>query len=56
MIEFVKVFLEVAKDLRSEYIEKWLNGEVKDYDLDMILIDERNYRKHHYKKVFGDTI
>lgn len=55
MIDFVKVFLEVAKENRNEFIEKWLKGEVKDYDVDMILIEEKKYRSHHYKKVFGDN-
>ena len=51
MITLVKVFLEIAKDLRPDYIESWLKGEVKDFDMDMMLIDEKKNRSHNYKKL-----
>ena len=51
MIEFVRAILEIGKDLRPDYIESWLKGEVKDFDMDMILIDEKKNRSHNYKKL-----
>ena len=51
MIEFVRVMVEIAKDLRPNYVEAWLEGKVKDFDMDMMLIDERKCRSHTYKKL-----
>ena len=54
MIDFVRVCVEVAKDLRPQYIESLLKGDVKDYDMDMMLIDEKKCRSHTYKKLVKD--
>ena len=51
ILNLVKAFVEVAKDLRPEFIEKWLQGEVNDYDMDMILIEERKHRELTYKRI-----
>lgn len=44
-------FIEAAKELRPKYIEAWLNGEVKDFDMDMMLLDEKKCRSSTYKKL-----
>ena len=40
IMNLVLGFVEAAKNLRPEYIELWLQGKVKDYDMDMTLIEE----------------
>lgn len=52
-LALVMSFCEVAKDLHPKFIEAWLNGEVKDYDMDMVLIDEKKRRSHTYKKLIN---
>ena len=44
-------FAEAAKNLRPLFIEKWIEGEVNDFDMDMILIEEKKHRSSTYKKL-----
>ena len=48
--ELVKGFIEAAKDLRGDYVEHWLDGKVKDYDMDMALIETKKL-SHTYHKL-----
>jgi hypothetical protein len=57
----VKAFVEVARDLRPEFIEAWLTQrqtenivKITDYDMDIILIEEKKYRSHTYKKLVNE--
>lgn len=50
IFELVKSFIEIAKDLRGDYVESWLQGKVKDYDMDMQLIESKKM-SHSYKKL-----
>ena len=53
----VKSFVEIARDLRPEYIEAWLTQKsdkfdlITDYDMDMTLIEEKKHRISTYKKI-----
>lgn len=47
VIEFVKI----AKDLRPKYIEDWIEGKVNDFDMDMLLIEEKKHRVKTYKNL-----
>ena len=51
MIDLVFAFTEIAKDLRPEYVERWLKGEVEDYDMDMMLLNEKHCRQSTYIKL-----
>lgn len=58
IIQLVISFAEIAKDLRKDYVELWLKGEVNDYDMDMMLLDEKKCRSYTYKKLvnaLGET-
>ena len=50
VFELVKGFMEADKDLRGDYVEHWLNGKVKDYDMDMQLIEAKKL-SHNYNKI-----
>lgn len=50
-LALVMSFCQIAKDLHAEYVESWLQGKVKDYDMDMVLIDEKKRRSYTYKKL-----
>ena len=54
IFDLVYSFVEVARDLQKEYVEAWLKGEVKDYDMDMALINERQARSGSYKKLANE--
>lgn len=54
VLELVYSFCEIAKDMQPKYIEAWLKGEVKDYDMDMVLIDEKQRRETTYKKLANE--
>lgn len=49
--ELIKTFVYTAKDLHGEYVESWLEGKVNDYDMDMILINEKKLRALTYKRI-----
>lgn len=51
ILALVKAFNEIAKDLHGDYVEHWLQGEVNDYDMDMMLIDEKKHRALTYKRI-----
>lgn len=54
IMELVYSMVEVARDLQKDYVKAWLRGEVKDYDMDMILIKERQARSTTYKKLANE--
>lgn len=49
--ELVKGFAYISKDLKGEYVEKWIKEEISDYDMDMTLIDEKKLRAVTYKRI-----
>ena len=49
--EMVIVFCEVAKDLQKDYVESWLQGNVPDTDMALVLFKERRNRNSIYKKL-----
>lgn len=61
IMDLVISFVEIAKELRPQYIEAWLsqteNNEFKkitDYDMDMTLLDEKKARQSTYKKLTNE--
>ena len=51
MKDMVIAFCEVAKDLQKEYVESWLQGNVLDTDMALVLFKERRNRNSVYKKL-----
>lgn len=49
--DMVIVFCEVAKDLQKDYVESWLQGNVPDTDMALVLFKERRNRNSVYKKL-----
>jgi len=54
MITFAQLIAEIGKDLRNDYVEAWLKCKVKDFDMDMALIEEKKHRKSTYKKLYEE--
>lgn len=50
----VLAFVQISKDLRPEYIEHWLKGQVKDFDMDMMLLDEKRCRLSTYQRLASE--
>ena len=51
MKDMVIAFCEVAKDLQKDYVESWLQGNVLDTDMALVLFKERRNRNSVYKKL-----
>lgn len=51
VFKLVLSFVQVARDMQKDYGKAWLDGKVKDYDMDMALIKERQARETTYKKL-----
>jgi hypothetical protein len=62
IMNLVKAFVDIAKDLRPNYIEVWLSQKetdkfekVTDFDMDMMLLDEKKCRASTYKRLANET-
>lgn len=58
IMNLVMGFVKIAKDLRPQYIEAWLTQKetdqfkkITDYDMDMMLLDEKKCRASTYKRL-----
>ena len=56
--DLVMEFVKIAKDLRPDYIEAWLVQKetdqfkkITDFDMDMMLLDEKKCRSLTYKRL-----
>lgn len=52
--ELVKAFVEIAKDLRPDYIENWLDGKVSNSDMENMLSDEKRCRLSTYLRLANE--
>ena len=54
IMNLVFEFCKIGKDMHNDYVESWLNGKVKDFDMDMMLITEKQSRSTTYKKLINE--
>lgn len=54
VFELVKAFVEIAKDLRPDYIEGWINGKVSNADMEVMLSDEKRCRLSTYLELANE--